>query len=76
MAEHKEGWNWLWNATKWHYFGHDGRSLCGRYLSFSAQDAELGNDNSSSNCKACRDKRLKQLAEAEHKPLATKEGRE
>src|SRR3990167_5269089 len=27
----KAGWNWLMNATKWHYFKEDGRSLCGRW---------------------------------------------
>jgi hypothetical protein len=25
------GWNWLWNSTKDHYFV-DGRSLCGRWM--------------------------------------------
>lgn len=27
----REGWTWLWNAPKEHYF-REGRSLCGRWL--------------------------------------------
>lgn len=49
----KEGWNWLRNSKKWHYFGEDGHSLCGRFMVFSNSDAKTGNDNSPDNCKAC-----------------------
>ena len=49
----KEGWNWLWNAKKYHYF-RNGQSLCGRWgiLSDSGID-ENHPDDSSENCKTC-----------------------
>ena len=28
----QEGWTYLMNAIKWHYFGPDGRSLCMRWF--------------------------------------------
>lgn len=33
-AERTEGWGSIVNSRKAHYFDADGRSLCGRYLSF------------------------------------------
>lgn len=56
--EIKEGWKHLLNARNWHYF-RDGRSLCGRWGTFSDEGLELGNDNSPDNCKKCREKLLK-----------------
>lgn len=51
-----EGWNWLYNTPKWHYFV-DGTSLCKRWLLFSIPEKmEQGNDNSPDNCKLCRKK--------------------
>lgn len=47
----KEGWKWLTNSTKWHYF-RDGRSLCRRWMTFGTI-FEQGNNNSPDNCKAC-----------------------
>ncbi len=55
----EEGWTWLINSKKWHYFDKDGRSLCGRWLTFG-REFEQGNDNSPDNCKACR-RELKKL---------------
>lgn len=46
-----EGWKWLVNSTKAHYFV-DGKSLCGRWLTFS-KGYEKGNIDSPDNCKAC-----------------------
>lgn len=46
-----EGWTFLWNSTKWHYFV-EGRSLCGRFLLLAnpAFDCHI---DSPDNCKAC-----------------------
>lgn len=54
----KEGWTWLANSRKWHYFV-DGRSLCRRFMFFAEPKSgyEQGNDDSPDNCQAC----LKQL---------------
>lgn len=48
----KEGWTWLHNATKWHYFV-DGKSLCGKWALWKDGELEQGNDNSPSNCLTC-----------------------
>lgn len=46
-----EGWNWLHNSRKWHYFA-DGRSLCGKWMTLGTNaDAEQGGDASSDNCR-------------------------
>jgi hypothetical protein len=43
------------NASgKWHFFGHDGRSLCGKYAMFGKNILEQGNDDSTENCVRCR----------------------
>lgn len=49
----KAGWNWLINSTKWHWFDEDGRSLCKNFMVLSNESAEIGNDESKDNCKAC-----------------------
>lgn len=49
-----EGWAWLANAPKWHYFV-DNHSLCGRWAYFG-DVLEQGNDDSTDNCKACATK--------------------
>jgi len=51
----REGWTWLRNSRKWHYFV-DNRSLCGRWMLFTAPGLEQGNDNSSDNCAMCQKK--------------------
>ena len=51
----KEGWGYLINSTKWHYF-RNGRSLCGKWGILSDKALELGNDDSPDNCKACKKK--------------------
>jgi hypothetical protein len=48
----EEGWGYLLQSRKWHYFGTDGRSLCGRYLMLNCT-LETGNDNSPDNCPPC-----------------------
>ena len=57
----KEGWAWLWNSQKWHYF-RGGRSLCGKFLLLAHPEEgyEIGNDLSKDNCAICRKKRLRE----------------
>lgn len=56
-----EGWNWLWNSRKWHWFGQDGRSLCRRFLLLGTnRDAQHGNDSSPDNCAECARRLAKQ----------------
>ena len=56
----KEGWGWLHNSTKWHYF-REGRSLCGKWMMLgSGDDLETGNYNSPDNCKGCKNKLAKE----------------
>lgn len=52
VEESQEGWMWLSNSPKWHYF-MDGQSLCGKWMTFSKK-FEQGNDSSIDNCKACQ----------------------
>ncbi|MGB9825256.1 MAG: hypothetical protein ACPLRU_01170 [Desulfofundulus sp.] len=59
VAYDKQGWAWLINSRKWHYF-IDGKSLCGKYLLIGSPELEQGNDDSPENCAACR-KALKKL---------------
>lgn len=52
----KEGWTWLSNSTKWHYFV-DGISLCGKWRLLVTGDLEQGKDDSPDNCAACKKKK-------------------
>lgn len=51
----KEGWTWLSNSNKWHYFRNN-TSLCNRFMLLAVGDLEQGNDASPDNCMACRKK--------------------
>lgn len=54
MSEkNKEGWTYLTNSPKWHYF-RNGQSLCKKYALLMMPDLEVGNNNSPDNCKACQ----------------------
>ncbi len=57
MSERKEGWGSILNASKAHYFGLDGRSLCGRWAIFTKpeweSDQERGTKPDSATCAAC-----------------------
>lgn len=55
----REGWNWLFNSSKWHYF-REGRSLCGKWMTLGNPEYQQGNDNSPDNCAACKRKLLKE----------------
>ena len=61
-----EGWKWLSNAKKWHYF-IGAVSLCGRWFTFSLGDLEQGLDDSPDNCKACMRKLKVHRAEKREK---------
>lgn len=64
-----EGWTFLVNATKWHYF-RNSRSLCGKWM-YLGDDADLeqGKLQSPDNCEACRKRRIRELAK-ENKKIA------
>lgn len=65
----KVGWGHLYNSRKWHFFGEDGRSLCGAWARLDGnKEAELGNNDSKDNCAACKRKVL----ESASAPEATK----
>lgn len=55
-----EGWGFLVNSRKAHYF-RDGRSLCRRWMCFSLSDLEQDDKKSPDDCKACRRKRDREL---------------
>ena len=62
--ENKEGWTWLINSRKWHYFV-DCKSLCGKFMRLSNLGLEQGNDGSPDNCMACRKALEKRKAKLE-----------
>jgi len=49
-----EGWTWLKNSRKWHYF-RENRSLCGKFAIFVKPEKgfEIGGNDSSDNCAKC-----------------------
>ncbi len=54
MTEGKElGWKPLSNSRKWHFFGADRRSLCGKWLTLSSTVGEFESNESPDNCSAC-----------------------
>ena len=55
----KEGWTWLINVKKEHYF-RNGRSLCGRWLCLG-NDLYPDPDHFSESCQTCLKKRRKEL---------------
>jgi hypothetical protein len=57
-----EGWTWLFNSKKWHYFRNK-KSLCGKFALLGKGEFEQGNDKSPDNCAMCKWKRLKELRE-------------
>jgi hypothetical protein len=64
MITRREGWGWLSNSPKWHYFV-DGRSLCGRWLGLGLGELEQGMDNSPDNCAECRRRVVKRKVDLE-----------
>ena len=64
LTSDTEGWTWLHNAKKWHYF-RGGKSMCGQWQLFKHPNEgyEIGNENSTDNCKACKRALLKERGE-------------
>lgn len=57
MSEQKrEGWTWLQNSPKWHYFV-DYTSLCGKWMLLATGALEQGMDSSPDNCATCKKKK-------------------
>lgn len=56
MSFSKTGWAWPLNSRKAHWFGADGRSLCGKWM-FLGEIRDDSNHESPDNCKACARKR-------------------
>lgn len=56
-----EGWTWTQNSRKWHYF-REKRAICGGMLMFvhPSEGYEVGNNDSTDNCAACRRKLSKE----------------
>ena len=72
MENKTEGWMKLDNAKLWHYF-REGRSLCGKWMAFSHDYDETENIDSPDNCKACTNKRSKELSNSN--PASCHKGR-
>ena len=58
MPKLSEGWTWLFNSKKWHYF-RKGRSLCGKWALLGHPELEA-DASSPDNCKACVAKRVQE----------------
>ena len=59
MEEEKKvgiGWKRLIGAVKWHFFDHNGLSLCGRWQSVTLEGADYGCNVHPDNCKVCSEK--------------------
>ena len=64
MSELKEGWTWVENSKKWHYFQSDGRSLCGKFGLFRTMNGSLEDGSAVSDgmkCAACKRKLLRHV---------------
>lgn len=59
MSESKEGWTWLFNSRKDHYF-RDGKSLCGKWGLLNCAGLEKSLPKKA--CAACKKKLEKEEA--------------
>ena len=51
----KEGWTYLYNSKKWHYFTSErNTSLCNKFMLLALPELEQGNDESLDNCASCK----------------------
>lgn len=56
-----EGWTWIHNSKKWHYFRNK-KSLCNKYMLFYAPtDGYEGDIDSPDNCAVCARKRAREV---------------
>ncbi len=62
----QEGWGWLGNATKWHWFIRSTRrSLCGRWMFLDARmELEADGEASNKDCVECRRRLARKEARA------------
>jgi hypothetical protein len=60
----KQGWTYLLNSRKWHYFTSErNSSLCGKFMLLRLpDDLQQDNNGSPDNCVACRRALEKQAA--------------
>lgn len=61
----REGWTYLYNSPKWHYFRNH-RSLCGRFMLLATPEEgfEADKHDHHKNCVGCRRKIEKEIAKA------------
>ena len=55
-SERRGGWGFIAGARKAHYYGVDGRSLCGRHYKFTDAGLTAEDGPSPDDCLACRRK--------------------
>jgi hypothetical protein len=68
-----EGWTYLYNSPKWHYF-RAGRSLCCRWLYLGkGDDLDKREVDSPDNCAACAKRRKAEIAKAQTTPVRRSE---
>ncbi len=72
-AKPTEGWTWLYNSKKWHYF-RNGKSLCSKWeLLRHPSDGYSTDADSPDNCAECARRRAKELEKtAKNAEKATK----
>lgn len=59
-----EGWTWMHNSRKWHYF-RDGKSLCRNWMLLrNPSEGFSGDMDSSDNCADCARRRAKELSKS------------
>ena len=63
-----QGWYYVMNSPKWHYFKDDTRSICGRWWvpALNEKSLEDDKDESPDNCKGCL-KKVRTLRKGESK---------
>lgn len=57
LTTRSEGWGFISNSRKWHYYQSNGHSLCRKFMKFTSHDLEQGNDDSADNCTECKRRR-------------------
>jgi hypothetical protein len=64
----REGWTWLTNSNKWHYF-RDGRSLCGKFGLFPTMNGDFEDGSGVDDevkCSGCKAKLVRENARKAH----------
>ena len=58
VAKVAAGWFWPLNSRKAHWFGDDGRSLCGKWMTFS-KERDSSEGTSKDDCAECSRKAVR-----------------